>query len=88
MTPYEKHTSLPGAGGFLKPGITFEQLDAAAHRPEPAWRPPRKSSEPARCWAGRVGAPPAFSRPQDPATCAGHKLCRSPQYAPRSGPRP
>ena len=31
MTPYEKLGSLPGADGFLKPGITFEQLDAAAH---------------------------------------------------------
>ena len=31
MTPYEKLRSLPGADGFLKPGITFEQLDAAVH---------------------------------------------------------
>ena len=31
MTPYEKLRSLPGADGFLKPGITFEQLDAVAH---------------------------------------------------------
>ncbi len=31
MTPYEKLGSLPGADGFLKPGITFEQIDAAAH---------------------------------------------------------
>ena len=31
MTPYEKLRSLPGADGFLKPGVTFEQLDAAAH---------------------------------------------------------
>ena len=31
MTPYEKLGSLPGADGFLKPGITFEQLDAVAH---------------------------------------------------------
>ena len=30
MTPYEKLGSLPGADGFLKPGITFEQLDAVA----------------------------------------------------------
>ena len=30
MTPYEKLRSLPGADGFLKPGITFEQLDAVA----------------------------------------------------------
>ena len=30
-TPYEKLGSLPGADGFLKPGITFEQLDTAAH---------------------------------------------------------
>ena len=30
MTPYEKLQSLPGADGFLKPGITFEQLDALA----------------------------------------------------------
>ena len=31
MTPYEKLRSLPGADGFLKPGITFDRLDAAAH---------------------------------------------------------
>ena len=31
MTPYEKLRSLPGADGFLKPGITLEQLDAAVH---------------------------------------------------------
>ena len=31
MTPYEKLGSLPAADGFLKPGITFEQLDAVAH---------------------------------------------------------
>ena len=31
MTPYEKLASLPGADRSLKPGITFEQLDAAAH---------------------------------------------------------
>ena len=31
MTPYEKLRLLPGADGFLKPGITFEQLDAVAH---------------------------------------------------------
>ena len=31
MTPYEKLGSLPGADAFLKPGITFEQLDAVAH---------------------------------------------------------
>ena len=31
MTPYEKLRSLPAADGFLKPGITFEQLDAVAH---------------------------------------------------------
>ena len=31
MTPYEKLVSLPGADGFLKPGVTFEQLGAAAH---------------------------------------------------------
>ena len=31
MTPYEKLGSLPGADGFLKSGLTFEQLDAAAH---------------------------------------------------------
>ncbi len=29
-TPYDKLTSLPGAQGFLKPGITFEELDRAA----------------------------------------------------------
>ena len=31
MTPYEKLRSLPAAEDFLKPGVTFEQLDAAAH---------------------------------------------------------
>ena len=31
MTPYEKLRSLPGADGFLKPGITFAQLDVVAH---------------------------------------------------------
>ena len=31
MTPYEKLGSLPKADGFLKPSITFEQLDTAAH---------------------------------------------------------
>ena len=30
MTPYEKLTSLPLAKTFLKPGITFSQLDALA----------------------------------------------------------
>ena len=29
-TPYEKFRSLPGAEGFLKPGITFDQLDQIA----------------------------------------------------------
>ena len=31
MTPYEKLRSLPRSDGFLKPDITFEQLDALAH---------------------------------------------------------
>ena len=30
MTPYEKFKSLPLAEQFLKPGITFQQLDAQA----------------------------------------------------------
>ena len=30
MTRYEKFKSLPGAASFLKPGVTFEQLDAVA----------------------------------------------------------
>ncbi len=30
MTPYEKLKSLPGAGGYLKPNVTFKQLDAIA----------------------------------------------------------
>jgi hypothetical protein len=30
MTPYEKLRSLPKAETFLKPGISFEQLDAIA----------------------------------------------------------
>lgn len=31
MTPYEKLRSLDGAEGFLRPGITFDKLDAIAH---------------------------------------------------------
>ena len=31
MTPYEKLKSLDSAEQFLKPGITFQQLDAQAH---------------------------------------------------------
>lgn len=31
MTPFEKLKSLPGADHYLKPGITFEQLDAIAY---------------------------------------------------------
>ena len=31
MTPYEKLRTLDGAEGFLKPGITFDKLDAIAH---------------------------------------------------------
>ena len=30
MTPYEKLKSLPKAERFLKPGVTFEQLNALA----------------------------------------------------------
>lgn len=30
MTPYEKLKSLPDAGGFLKPGVTFDELDRTA----------------------------------------------------------
>lgn len=30
MTRYEKLKSLPGAASFLKPAVTFEQLDAVA----------------------------------------------------------
>ena len=30
MTPYEKLKSLPGAASFLKPSVTFEQLDTLA----------------------------------------------------------
>ena len=29
MTPYDKLKSLPEAATYLKPGVTFEQLDAA-----------------------------------------------------------
>ena len=29
-TPYERLRSLPDAGGWLRPGVTFEQLDALA----------------------------------------------------------
>ena len=31
MTPYEKLKSLPDAARYLKPGVTFEQLDALAY---------------------------------------------------------
>ena len=31
MTPYEKFKSLPGAAAYLKPGLSFEILDAIAH---------------------------------------------------------
>jgi len=31
MTPYDKLKSLPDAEAYLKPGITFDQLDAIAH---------------------------------------------------------
>ena len=31
MTPYEKLKSLPLAAQFLKPGITFQQLDVQAN---------------------------------------------------------
>ncbi|MEM7494928.1 MAG: integrase [Myxococcota bacterium] len=31
MTPYDKLKSLPQAHGFLKPGLTFDQLDAKAY---------------------------------------------------------
>ena len=30
-TPYEKLKSLPNAATFLKPGVTFQQLDAIAY---------------------------------------------------------
>lgn len=30
MTPYEKLESLPAAETYLKPGITFDELDAIA----------------------------------------------------------
>ena len=32
MTPFDKLKSLPDATRYLKPGITLEQLDAAASR--------------------------------------------------------
>ena len=31
MTPYDKLKSLPDAKQYLKPGMTFKQLDAIAH---------------------------------------------------------
>ena len=34
MTPYDKLKSLPKAARYLKPGITFERLDAQAHQIE------------------------------------------------------
>ena len=30
MTPYDKLKSLPDAGGYLKPGVNWEQLDGLA----------------------------------------------------------
>lgn len=30
-TPYEKFKSLPGAAQLLRPGLSFEQLDAEAY---------------------------------------------------------
>jgi len=32
MTPYEKLKSLPQAESYLRPGITFEALDAIANQ--------------------------------------------------------
>lgn len=32
MTPYDKLKSLPNAAHYLKPGVTFDKLDAIAHR--------------------------------------------------------
>ena len=32
MTPYEKLKFLPNAASFLKPGVTFEQLDTDSTR--------------------------------------------------------
>lgn len=32
MTPYEKLKSLPNAKQYLKPGVTFEQLDIIAKK--------------------------------------------------------
>ena len=50
MTPYEKLKSLPNAAACLKPGTSFDQLDAvaaaamsdndAARGPQPSPRPP------------------------------------------------
>ena len=31
MTPYDKLKSMPEAGSYLKPGVTFEQMDKIAH---------------------------------------------------------
>ena len=31
MTPYDKLKSLPEASTYLKPGVTFEQMDKIAH---------------------------------------------------------
>ena len=62
MTPYEKHTSLPGAGGFLKPGITFEQLDAAAHALN---RPGGRPGSPASPQGAGLGAWARHPRSRD-----------------------
>ena len=47
MTPYEKFKSLPAAGQYLKPGITFKKLDDIAMQDSDneAARHPNKARE-------------------------------------------
>ena len=59
MTPYEKLRSLPGADGFLKPGITFEQLDAAVHAATDLEAARRDNTRSTHCPAVGCGPPPA-----------------------------
>ena len=88
MTPYEKLRSLPGAEGFLKPGATFEKLDAAAHAvttleaggpagPQGALPPHRQGAEPRSMTGPRQPPPP----PHHP-----HLHHPSPSHPPRPLP--
>ena len=47
-TPYEKLKSLPNAATFLKPGVTFQHLDAIAYAQSDLRRRPRSQCRPRR----------------------------------------